>query len=124
MNAAKRQDEADDRRDVIPLPDNSFIAVPNHLIGRPDLAPGPHCVLVALIGLCSGRHHYTRATVRTIAAAAGMHAHTVRRHLATLVRLGLIARRPDPEQVGGAWVTHLRFALWDKTQQPPQGGAP
>lgn len=123
MSAAQRKDEADDRPYVIPLPDNSFIVVPNHLIGRPDLPPGPQCVLVALIGLCWGGRQYTRATVRTIAAQVGMHPDTVRRHLAKLVRLGLISRRPDPEQVGGAWVTHLRFALWDKTQPPLEGGA-
>ena len=47
-----------------------------------------------------------------IAAEAGMCVRTARRHLAELVRRGLVARRPDPKHIGGPWVTCILDAAW------------
>jgi hypothetical protein len=106
----------DDRPVILPIPRDTaptralpvgYAMVPKHVTRNPKLPSGAKVVLDAIIGLCYGTTPWTRATATEIARAAGTCPETVRRAFAKLLAAGLIARRPDPERIGGPWLTHV-----------------
>ena len=121
MSAARARPEPPEDPDIIPMPD-SFSALPESILRMPGLSAPSKVLLMSLIRLCPGRRRYTRATNRRIAVEAGMHPTSVKRHLKKLVTAGLIHRRPDPQDVGRAWITSLRDPVWRGL--PWNGGAP
>jgi len=65
-------------------------------------------LLDAIIGLCWGDSRYCKASLIDIGEAAGIVCRrTIRRQIAKLIKLKLIARRPDPGHPGGPWLTHV-----------------
>ena len=78
-----------------------------HLIGHPELSDGAFRTWVAISSRCFGDSNICRARIRQIAEDSAHCRRTVQVHFDELTRLGLIARRMDPDLPGGPWLTYL-----------------
>ncbi|MGZ3388393.1 MAG: hypothetical protein ACXWPK_00165 [Isosphaeraceae bacterium] len=130
MSAKPQPTSQDERPVILPIPRDTvptrdlpagYAMIPKHITRHPHLKAGAKVVLDAIIGLCYGTIPWTRATATEIADAAGVSRKTVRRALPRLLAAGVIARRPDPERIGGPWLTHV-LCHWKREKSSVQSG--
>ena len=108
--------EPQDRPDILPIPREpsppqrnpvGYVEVPKSSTFSPNLKPSDKVVLEGLIAFCYRRNTWTRATTREIAKAVCLHPQTVKIAMRRLTKFGFIVREPNPDAVGGRWITHI-----------------